>query len=219
MSPATAPVLPDDGLDRLSPALRTVAERGVERRYRRGTLLIQEGEPGGTLYFIVRGRLRAFTARDDGQEFTFGFYGPGETMGELSLDGGPRSASVIVEETAVCRIVTRQTLESCIAHNPSLAFELLSMVIARARGLSNRARDLALGDAYSRLAQLLRAAAVAQPDGTHWMPAPVTQEQLAGQVGCSRTMITKLLGDLAKGGYVRVDQRRLRLLKPLPSGW
>ena len=58
-----------------------------------------------------------------------------------------------------------------------------------------------------------------QPDGTRWMPAPVTQEQLAGQVGCSRTMITKLLGDLAKGGYVGVDQRRLRLLKPLPSGW
>ena len=219
MSPAPAPVLPDDGLGRLSPALRTVAERGVERRYRRGTLLIQEGEPGGTLYFIVRGRLRAFTARDDGQEFTFGFYGPGETMGELSLDGGPRSASVIVEETAVCRIVTRQTLESCIAQNPSLAFELLSMVIARARGLSNRARDLALGDAYSRLAQLLRDTAVPQPDGTRWMPAPVTQEQLAGQVGCSRTMITKLLGDLAKGGYVGVDQRRLRLLKPLPSGW
>ncbi len=76
MSPAPAPVLPDDGLGRLSPALRTVAERGVERRYRRGTLLIQEGEPGGTPYFIVRGRLRALTARDGGQECTFGFYGP-----------------------------------------------------------------------------------------------------------------------------------------------
>jgi CRP/FNR family cyclic AMP-dependent transcriptional regulator len=43
--------------------------------------------------------------------------------------------------------------------------------------------------------------------------------QLAAQVGCSRTMITKLLGDLARGGYIRVDQRRLRLLKPLPGRW
>jgi len=216
------PPTPDDandGLARLSPAMRAVAERGVERRYRRGTLLIQEGEPGGTLYFIVRGRLRAFTARADGQEFTFGYYGPGEFMGELSLDGGPRSASVIVEAAAVCRIVTRQTLEACIAQTPSLAFELLSKVIGRARDLSTRARDLALGDAYSRLAQLLRDSAAAQDDGTHWMPAPLTQEQLAGQVGCSRTMITKLLGDLVKGGYVRLDQRRLRLLKPLPTRW
>ena len=219
MRPNDAPEQADDGLARLSPAMRAVAERGMQRRYRRGTLLIQEGEPGGTLYFIERGRLRAFSARSDGQEFTFGFFGPGEYLGELSLDGGPRSASVIVEAPTVCRIVTRQTLETCIAQTPSLAFELLAKVIGRARDLSSRARDLALGDAYSRLAQLLRDAAVAQGDGTHWLPVPLTQVQLAAQVGCSRTMITKLLGDLVKGGYIRVDQRRLRLLKPLPGRW
>ncbi len=96
---------------------------------------------------------------------------------------------------------------------------LESRRLCRARDLSTRARDLALNDAYSRLTQLLRDGAVAQDDGTHWMPAPLTQEQLAGQVGCSRTMITKLLGDLVKGGYVRMDQRRLRLIQPLPTRW
>jgi CRP/FNR family transcriptional regulator, cyclic AMP receptor protein len=208
-----------DGLSLLSPAMRGVAERGVERRYRRGTLIIQEGEPGGTLYFICRGRLRAYTARSDGQEFTFGFYGPGEYMGELSLDGGARSASVIVEDAAVCRIVTRQTLQDCIAEQPALAFELLAKVIRRARDLSTRARDLALSDAYGRLAQLLRSGALPQPDGTHWMPAPVTQAQLAQQVGCSRTMVTMLLGDLTKGGYLRLDDKRWRLLRALPPRW
>ncbi|WP_201495019.1 Crp/Fnr family transcriptional regulator [Rubrivivax sp. A210] len=209
----------EDGLALLSPAMRGVAERGAERRYRRGALLIQEGDPGGTLYFIVRGRLRAYAASADGQEFTYGIYGAGEYMGELSLDGGPRSANVIVEQAAVCRIVTRQTLEQCIAERPELAFELLAKVIHRARNLSTRARDLALGDAYSRLVPLLRDAALPQPDGTRWMPVALTQEQLAQQVGCSRTMVTKLLGDLVRGGYLRQDQRRWRLLRPLPPRW
>jgi CRP/FNR family cyclic AMP-dependent transcriptional regulator len=209
----------EDGLALLSPAMRSVAERGLERRYRRGAILINEGDPGGTLYFIMRGLLRAYTARGDGQEFTFGFYGPGEYMGELSLDGGPRSANVVVEQAAVCRIVTRQALEQCIAEQPVLAFELLSKVIGRARDLSARARDLALSDAYGRLAMLLREGALAQPDGTLWMPAAVTQAQLAQQVGCSRTMVTKLLGDLVKGGYLVLDQKRWRLLRALPSRW
>lgn len=218
MSPS-APGAEEDGLALLSPAMRRVAERGVERRYRRGTLLIQEGEPGGALYFIVRGSLRAYAAGRDGQEFTFGYYGAGEYLGELSLDGGPRSANVMVESAALCRVVSRQTLERCIADEPVLAFELLAKVIRRARDLSARASDLALNNAYGRLVALLREAALPQDDGTHWLPIVLTQAQMAQQIGCSRTMVTKLLGDLVRGGFLRLDHRRWRLLRELPPKW
>ncbi|MDP1534446.1 MAG: hypothetical protein Q8L92_12800, partial [Rubrivivax sp.] len=43
----------------LSPSLRRLAQRGVVRRYRRGTLLIEEGDVGDTLYIVLEGRLRA----------------------------------------------------------------------------------------------------------------------------------------------------------------
>jgi len=208
-----------DGLALLRPSLRALAERGIERRYRRGTILIQEGEPGGSLYFIVGGRLRVYTARADGHEFTFGFHGPGEYIGELSLDGGPRSASVAVEQAALLRIVSRQAIEQAIAADPGLAFELLAKVIERARTLSARARDLALDSAYGRLAHLLHTAALPQADGTAWLADRLTQVQIAQQIGCSRPMVTRLLGDLVKGGYLRRDQKRWRLLKPLPPEW
>ena len=211
----TALTLEEDGLAQLTPSLRVVAERGVERRYRKGVILIEEGEPGGSLYFIVRGRLRAYSSGPDGQEFTFGYYGPGEYMGELSLDGGPRSASVVVEQAAVCRIVNRPVLEQCIAQDPGITFELMSKVIRLARVLSVRARDLALNDAYGRLVQLLREGSELQADGSHWMRHALTQEQLAQQVGCSRTMITRLLGELVRGAYLRQDDRRWRILKAL----
>jgi CRP/FNR family cyclic AMP-dependent transcriptional regulator len=219
MTPTSASASGDDGLSQLPPALRAVALRGVERRYRKGAILMHEGDAGGTMVFIVSGRLRAYSASAEGQEFTFGYYGPGEYMGELSLDGEPRSASVIVETAVVCRIVTRATLEACIAQDPSITFLLLSKVVRLVRALSVRARDLALNDAYGRLAGLLREGAVAQADGSLCMPLPLTQEQLAQQVGCSRTMVTKLIGDLTKGGYLRLDDRRWRILRPLPPKW
>lgn len=213
------PTAPQDGLALLSPGMRAAAERGVERSYRKGTILIEEGEPGGSLYFIRRGRLRAYSARSDGQEFTYGYYGPGDYLGEMSLDRGPRSASVIVEAATVCRIVNRQTLEQCIADHPAISFELLERVIALARNLSIRARELALNDAYGRLVQLLQDSTAPQPDGTRLMPGAITQEELARQIGCSRTMVTKLLGDLVKGGYLRRDDKRWRLLRTLPPKW
>ena len=215
----SSPLAQEDDLQRFAPGLRALAASGVVKRYKRGTLLIEEGEPGGSLYFVTRGLLRAYTARADGQEFTFGFYGAGETLGELSLDGGPRSASVMVEEAVVCFNVARPRLEQAIAEQPSLAFDLLALVIRRARALSSRASDLALNDVYGRLVMLLRAGSAPQPDGSQCMDYPVTQAQLAQQIGCSRTMVTKLLGDLVKGGYLQQQGRLWSIQRPLPAKW
>ncbi len=197
--------------------LRALAEAGVERRYRRGLLLIQEGEPGGTLYFVLSGRLRAYRATADGQEFTYGRFGPGEVLGELSLDGGPRSANVEVETEARCRVVDVALLKRCMAEDPELAFELLCRVIQRARILSDRVSDRALNKSHARLVKLLLQESQAEPDGTRLTAQPWTHQGLAERLGCSRPMVTKLLNDLREGGYLRKEaDGRWRLLKALP---
>ena len=52
------------------------------------------------------------------QPITYGIYGPGEYLGEMSLDGGPRSADVEVIETGYVVLVTRRTLEAHLAELP-----------------------------------------------------------------------------------------------------
>lgn len=203
--------------------LRSLAEQGRTQVYKRGTILIQEGEPGGTLYFVLSGLLRAYSAREDGQEFTYSFSVPGDTLGEVSLDGGLRSASVVAEQDAMCSFVTRATLEQRIAAEPALALELIALLTQRLRNISSKARELALTDAYGRLVLLLRAGSQPLPDGRARMAYPLTQEQMAAQIGCSRSMVTKLLRDLAKGEFLRQEQhaqgRVWVMLKPLPAGW
>jgi CRP/FNR family transcriptional regulator, cyclic AMP receptor protein len=100
----------------LPPTLARLSERGAVRAYRKGTLLLQEGDQGDTIYIILDGRLRAFSMSDTGdREITYGSYGPGEYVGELGLDGGPRSANIIAMESSICSVVTRQSLEAHIA--------------------------------------------------------------------------------------------------------
>jgi CRP/FNR family transcriptional regulator, cyclic AMP receptor protein len=139
----------------ISPALRAWAERAEPRRYRKGVLLIQEGDQGDTLYIVLSGKVRAFSQGDNDREITYGVYGAGEYLGEISLDGGPRSASVITLEPTVCVVIPRQTLLLHIAQYPEFAFELLSKVIRRARSATLSAKQLALNDVYGRLRALL----------------------------------------------------------------
>lgn len=204
------------------PSLRALAERGVVRRYRRGTIVIDEGDTGDTLFVVLTGRLRVFSSGGDGardREVTFNVHGPGECVGEMSLDGGPRSASVITVEPSTCSVITRATLREQIARDPDLALLLISRVIRRARLATESARGMATLDVYGRLVRRLEALAVDDGTGRRRVPERTTHAMLASEIGCSREMVSRLLKDLTGGGYVAVEDRRLVLLKALPRSW
>ena len=202
-----------------APGLRALARRGVARRYRKGTVLIQEGDVGDMLYIVASGRVKACANDARGREVTYGVYGPGEYLGEMSLDGGPRSATVITLEASICIGVTRQTLLAHIAEHPEFAMELLAKVIGRARMATRTARDLALLDAYGRLAALLDQLAQPDGEGTRVIREPMTHQALASRLGCSREMVSRLVKDLEAGGYLRTRPRPWRVCRTLPTRW
>lgn len=196
-----------------------LAELGVLRRYRKNSLLIQEGDIGDTLFIVRTGRVRAFSSDEKGKEITLGLYGPGDYVGEMALDGGPRSANVEALEPTVCAVVSRDVLRSFIASHPDFAFELIHRLIQRARLATESARTLALIDVYGRLTRLLEHLSHSQPDGTRILRERLTHQEIANHIACSREMVSRLLKDLEAGGYVQVRERRLVLLKDFPARW
>lgn len=200
--------------------IEALAALGVQRHYRRGALLIQEGDIGDTLFIVLQGRLRAFVADASGKELTLGLYGPLEYVGEMSLDGGPRSANVEAMQATRCAVVTRQVLLGYIADHPEFALELMARLIRRARLATESARSVALIDVYGRLVRLLDEWAE-PPDSNGQRPLRerLTHQQIAHHLACSREMVSRLLKDLENGGYVAVRERRIWLLKSLPARW
>ena len=200
--------------------IEALAALGVQRRYRRGTLLIQEGETGDSLYIVLQGRLRAFLSDNNGRELTLGLYGPLEYVGEMSLDGGPRSANVEAAEPSTCAVVTRATLLAYIAEHPEFALELMARLIRRARLATESARSVALIDVYGRLVRLLNSLAqIPNERGERALKERLTHQQMAQHLACSREMVSRLLKDLETGGYIAVRERWIWLLKTLPARW
>jgi len=208
-----------DRFQALTASLRALAERGVPKAFRKGQRLIDEGDTGDTLFIITKGRLRTFGSNDNGREITYGTYGPGEYIGEMSLDGGLRSANVEAVEATECIQVTRQTLLLHIAEHPEFALELITKVIRQARAATASTKRLALHDAYGRLALLLNSLAVPQPDGTRLIAERLTHQEIANRLGCSREMVSRLMKDLEGGGYVRFTTGAAWLLRALPPRW
>lgn len=203
-----------------SPLLRQLAERGVRHTYRKGRLLIAEGEAGDMLYIILSGRLRAFSVDPEkDREITYGTYGPGEYVGEMSLDGEPRSASVEAAQRSECALVSRATLVAFIGEHPAFAFELLSKVIGRARAATVSARQLALNDCYGRLRAVLNSLGEPGADGERLIAEPPTQLELSRRIGSTRPMVTRLLGELVRSGHLQCDKAAWVITRALPERW
>lgn len=198
--------------------LRAIAATGVVRTFPRNAVLIHEGDVGDSLYILLSGKVKVYASNEAGREVVINFNGAGEYVGEMSLEGAPRSASVVTIEPTTCAIVTREKFRDFIAANPDFAQHLIRTLIHRARNATENIKSLALSDVYGRLVRLINTLAVEQ-DGRLVVPDRLTQQDIADRVGASRDMIGKLMKDLVGGGYLHVEDRRIEVLKKLPPGW
>jgi CRP/FNR family cyclic AMP-dependent transcriptional regulator len=208
-----------DPLAPLTPeTLRAIAATGVVRSYPKNAILINEGDVGDSLYIVLSGRVKVYASNRAGREIVIAFHGPGEYVGEMSLDGSPRSASVLTLEPTTCAIVTRASFREFILAYPEFALHLIERLIQRVRLTTENVKSLALSDVYGRLVKLLLALAV-ERDGKLVVPEKLTQQDIAERVGASRDMISRLLKDLVAGGYLDVHDRTISILKKPPPGW
>ena len=196
-----------------------LAKLGQRRRWRKNSQLIQEGDAGDTLFIVISGKVRVYSADPSGKEVTLGLYGPGEYVGEMSLDGGLRAASVVTLESTDCAVITREVLLSFIREHPEFAMTLITRLIRRARLATDSARTMALLDVYGRLTRLLTQLAEPQSDGTWLLADRLTHLELSRHLACSREMVSRLLKDLEHGGFISVQGRSLVILKALPTRW
>lgn len=212
-SPPESPArLPDDLIAQL-------ARRGGTRAFAAQTVLISEGDTSQSVYIVLDGRVKVFTSNDEGRSIVLAELGAGDYFGELSIDGEPRSASVMTLEATRCCIVQRAEWEAFLAEHPPFAVHLTQRLMRQVRRLTEQVRALALQDVYTRVARLLNDAS--QPEGQHRVvPHRMTQQDIAERVGASREMVNRVMKELTTGDYVAQDgERRLQILKPLPERW
>jgi CRP/FNR family cyclic AMP-dependent transcriptional regulator len=216
---SSRPAEPGDPLSPLEDdTLRDIAATGVVRTFPRNAVLINEGDVGDALYVLLSGRVKVYSSNEAGREFVIDFHGPGEYVGEMSLDGAPRSASVMTVEPTTCAVVNRAQFRDFILAHPDFAMHLIERLIHRVRVTTSNLKSLALSDVYGRLVRLLNALAV-ERDGRLVVPEKLTQQDIADRVGASRDMIGKLMKDLVAGGYLAVEERTITICKKLPTGW
>ncbi len=196
--------------------LRALAAKAVTRSVLKNVVVITEGEFTRSLYMIISGKVKVYLTDENGKELVLDVKGPGEYFGEMVLDEGPRSASVMTLEPCQFAVITMADFRTALLEHPEIALQVITNLIRMTRGLNENVRSLALLDVYGRVARMLLDLAVEQ-GGHQVVQEKLTQQEMANKVGTSREVINRILRDLTTGGYIKIEDKKITIIKRLPS--
>lgn len=199
--------------------LDVISKMAVRKSCPASTLIMSEGDTDDALYVIESGRMEVFLMDESGKEIVLDTKGPGDYFGEMALlDDAPRSASVVSLENSSFLVIQGREFREYLSTRPNIAISLLEALSHRIRILNEQVKDLALKDVYTRLVKVFRQLAE-EEHGRYVIHQKMTHQDLANRVGSSREMVSRIVHDLVKGGYIKKENNRLIVSENLPPRW
>jgi CRP-like cAMP-binding protein len=204
-------------LSALSPAeLERLLGYGREQRFRAGSILFGEGDRSNRILVLISGKVKISSYTADGGEVILGIRTPGDLLGEVAaIDGKPHSATVGALDPLTAFAISGDDFRAFLSETPSAALALLEMELGHLRDADRKRIEYGAFDSVGRVASRLLELAerFGQPsDGGVRISLPLSQQELAGWVGCSREAVSKALHALRDRRLIETQRRAVTVL-------
>lgn len=190
-------------------------QAGTSLIYAPGETIYLQGETADRLYFIKKGRVRAFYLTRNGKELTYEIIERGRIIGESSFLGKsayPVSVSAVNQvELLACNL---EQLYTSMEQSPELMQIIIRLLSNTLNHLTEQLRRITLYDRYQKIASfLLHETAFPDKDrGVTPTSIPYTQEELAVSLGLNRVTVSKVLSEWKAQGVIATAYGHIELL-------
>ena len=186
----------------------------TKQRYKRGEVLVEQGQKSNALAILLTGRARVVSADSRGREVILATLGPGDYIGEMSIiDNEPHSATVRAEVQTDVLLLGRADFARCLAENASMSLVVMRGLVKRLRHADRKIESLALLDVCGRVAHALLEFAVQDAHGQWIIREKISRQDLAKMVGASREMVSRVMKDLEERAFIQTLPSGVTLLK------
>jgi len=189
-----------------SAELESIKSLVFEVEAERGKLLLLEGEPSESLYFVVSGAVKVFKTSADGKEQILQIMRPGEAFNEVPVfDGGLNLATAQAMGPVVIYGIKKENLETILRNHSKVALNAIRVLSQKLRHVVSLVEDLSFRHVNARVAKILLEYA---SDGSGDRQR-LTQQEMAAMAGTAREMIGRSLKDLIDEGIIRLERHRI----------
>jgi CRP-like cAMP-binding protein len=195
---------------------RRVISQTRRRRFRRGEVICHEGDPGDSVHLIAKGHVAVRRSTPLGDVATLVVLGPGDYFGELVLvspEAG-RNATVVALDPAETLTLHFDQFHTLRSQYPTIDRFLLDTMAKEIRRLSSLLSEALYVPVDKRVLRRLLEVADTYGDVGPAEVVPLTQEDLAGLAGTTRSSANRALRTVEKAGLITMSRGEIRLLDP-----
>lgn len=187
-------------------ALDSIGKFIFEETAEKGGMLLFDGEPARTLYFVISGVVKVFKISADGKEQILSLIRPGESFNDVPVfSGGTNLASAEAMVPVVLYGIKKGSLEVVLRDYPQIALNIIQVLSQRVQHLVTLVEDLSFRHVASRVAKVLLENVQSGKD----QRPRLTQQEMAALAGTAREVVGRALKTLEEDGLIRLDRHRI----------
>ena len=197
-------------------ALKRIAALGSLRLFRKGATIFAQGDPGDALYAIASGRVRISATADDGRVAFLNIMEPGDSFGEIAvMDGLPRTAGATALDECRLVVIRRADFLALLEEEPGLAIQVLKLLCARLRWISELVEESTFLPGAARLGKrlLTLGAMHGKLREDDRLELRISQAELAHFSGVSRQIVNQTLTEWRQKGWVELGRGRVVVIE------
>ncbi|MCF3943266.1 Crp/Fnr family transcriptional regulator [Oceanobacillus alkalisoli] len=184
-----------------------IAERSTHRNYRKGEIIIHDGDPLDYLYIVHQGRVKIYQIFESGKEQLLRILEPGEFMGEMAIFTKKEmdSYAEAIEKSEICAI-HRDEMQLLMKEHPSIALKILEQFSERLDQTEKLIGELSSKDVEMRIATYL--VELAEKNQQLDIVLPMSKKDLASYLGTTQETVSRRLSTFQTNKWIEQDGHR-----------
>ena len=175
-----------------------------------GEVLFFQEDAGDSIYIVETGSIEISILSVSGKKLALNVMQAPDVFGEIAaLDGGPRTATATTLEPSTLLRFDRAEILQEIKNRPELAANLIQILCARLRWVSQQVEDLAMLNIEGRLAS--RLLILHKKFSDKYGKLHLSQSELAEFLGATRESINKILQEWRASGLIELSRGAVKV--------
>jgi len=173
-----------------------LSEQYAVENYDKKQMLYQEGKRPRFLYYLLKGKVKAYKSHEDGKEYITNLYSQGDFIGYTALieDLNYDDSATILEE-AELMMIPKEDFVQMVYSDISIASKFIHIITQNVREKEERLLNLAYSSLRKRVAKALVDIVEKFNLKEHSSPIEISREDIAQYVGTATESLIRTLSD------------------------